>query len=735
VAVNAFAWNMAVTPLGMLNLERLEMTPAGVQRGELLATICLAPLEETAVAQKEWSVTTKEFTSIVTDSLENYSETGVTENTELAQSTTSQTQHANQFNVNGTVSGGVGFVTATVSSGFSAQDQSSNSATASSKHAINTTRKAAARVKQEHKVTISTTTVTGTSETTTRTLKNADQINPMRIDYFSLMRRWHVGLYRYGLRLTYDIVIPEPGGMFRVAYMQLADLKAKAARAFNLDVNISDISEDLVDNKGNPIPAGGGPGIPKFQWLASKFGVTNVPPPPARALELSFVSSFAQMSTGSKTYSMELDLPAGYSVFQATLWATVTQPSGNGGFVAAADLEIMHFHQIDEQSQPPWEADLDAYLKGKSGKQYVVYRADNTPDGVIEVEVWLKLDDGVYSAWQQQVWGQLYEAAQTAFFANQQTLQVQIQALEDRLNNVDTLTLRREENDEIMRGVLAWMLGPTFYFMPKGLQNLFNPSGPYVDWGAVFTDSELDLSASDWGKYSQYEEMVRFVNDAVDWDNIFYFLYSYFWDVPFSWENIRNIQHPDAIRQAFLRAGAARVVLTIRKGWEDDWVNFVEGGGLWPELPLPKRHPYLRIAQEIQDYDNRNYPGLPPANPGGSLPPDDGRYVATNCSDSVAASAGPVVLRVASSEGFVVGNTAVIDNWNSGRQEDKIIVAVDSTHNTITVEQLDSLHDGSSRPFPVRQSGEKGLLIAEWFEYTPTSGTDIAVASDLGAIS
>jgi hypothetical protein len=39
----------------MLNLERIEMSPAGLERGELLATIPLAPKERTSVVQKEWS--------------------------------------------------------------------------------------------------------------------------------------------------------------------------------------------------------------------------------------------------------------------------------------------------------------------------------------------------------------------------------------------------------------------------------------------------------------------------------------------------------------------------------------------------------------------------------------------------------------------------------------------------------------------------------------------------------
>jgi len=203
------------------------MTPAGIVPGELIATIPLAPAEETAVVQKEWSVTTKEFTSIVTDSLETYSETGVTDNTELTQSTTSQIQHGNQFNITGTVSGGIDLISGSSTSTVSGQDSSSQSATDSRKHAATVTQKASSRSKQEHKVTISTTTVTGASETTTRTLTNPSTTNPMRIDYFSMMRKWRVRLYRYGLRLTYDVVIPEPGGALRKAYAQLDELRGK----------------------------------------------------------------------------------------------------------------------------------------------------------------------------------------------------------------------------------------------------------------------------------------------------------------------------------------------------------------------------------------------------------------------------------------------------------------------------------------------------------------------------
>lgn len=89
-ANNALENQIAATPIGMLNIEWFEMAPAGIVRRDLLATICLAPKEQTSVVQKEWSITSKEFISLVTDSLGNYSATGITEHTELAQATSSQ---------------------------------------------------------------------------------------------------------------------------------------------------------------------------------------------------------------------------------------------------------------------------------------------------------------------------------------------------------------------------------------------------------------------------------------------------------------------------------------------------------------------------------------------------------------------------------------------------------------------------------------------------------------------
>lgn len=707
------------SPIGMLNLERLEMTPDGIQRGELVATIPLAPGEQTAVTQKEWSVTSKEFTSIVTDSLENYSETGVTDNTELAQSTTSQIQHANQFNITGTVSGGIPLISGSASSNFAAQDSASKSAVDSTKHATSMTQKASSRTKQEHKVTISTTTVAGSAETTTRTLTNSSATDPMRIDYFSLMRKWRVRLYRYGLRLTYDIVAPEPAATLRRAYRDLETLKASMG-PFVFPIPHSAITPD--------------------SYLAyAEHYAAQVPPPPDPDSSTMYVPGPVPTAsqTGLARYEIPFSVPSGRQVTRITLQGTAAASNGTFNRISVIGTTFSQACSgsdalvIDEQlygGQSP----VQAFMTGATGQQSLLFEFNNIATATLQLYIVLDPSPDVAQQWNSDVWNALYNAAQAQYYANQQDNANRVAVLEDQLANVDTLTLRREENDEIMKSVLRFLLGNQYEFMPDVVRADFVAAGVDVTHGIGFDGNDVKLDTRPWTTVQKYEDIVRFVNQAIEWENVVTFLYSYFWDVPDSWEFVRQLKHPDANRQAFLRAGAARIVLTVRKGWEQAWVEYVEGGYLGASIT---DHPYLPIAQEIAAYDDRNYPGIPPANPARTATRlEDAVY--TTSTATVAMSPDPVSIEVASSDGFITGLPVVIGSVDESptTQEAPVIVSVpDATH--IIVASLTNAHDGTADPFPIMQPGTKGALIAEWAEYTPTSGTDIAVTSNLATIA
>jgi hypothetical protein len=722
--------------VGMLNLERLEMNPAGIQRGELIATIPLAPLEKTAVSHKEWSVTSKEFTSIVQDSLENVSETGVTDNTELSQSTTSQIQHSNQFNITATVSGGIPLISGSSSTAFTAQGSDSKSATDSIRHATSITKKASARTKQEHKITITTKTETGSAETSTRIIRNPSETAPARLDYFSMMRKWRVGLYRYGLRLTYDITIPAPGSAMRNDYKHLAMLRDQQ-HPFVPDFSMEDITNEVIPPDT----------IPRYQVLANQKKVV-VPLFPGPIT----VPTSNRSGLGSWSFmDLSFDVLDGYEIADVLIDTQIGKGSHNSNVdvlgtaftfgnvsdpIIARNIPLFTFGSTSmpiDNGFVKVGAPGQPYLKGATGHQTVTAFFDGPDQGWIRLTVHTVPTEAKIAQWRADVWNALYNAAHNFYLDAQQIIAGDISQIEDKLANVDTLTLRREESDEVMKSVLRFLLGPNFEFMPKSVSDALAHAGAADDatYGVAFTGNTLNLNPGELSLLRQYEEMVRFINQAIEWENVVTFLYSYFWDVPIGWEFIRKIRYNDLTRQAFLRAGSARVVLTIRKGWEEAWTAFFHGGAIGAVL---EDSPYLSIAREIGAYDDRNYPGIPPANPARTgVRLEDA--VATMSSAVVSASSSPVVLSVDSSAGFVVGDTVVIDSDNPPTriQEAQQIVEIPSA-SEIRVAKLDHDHGQGGR-FLVTRPGDKGVLIAEWNEYTPSSGVDIALTSNLATIA
>ena len=79
-----------------------------------------------------------------------------------------------------------------------------------------------------------------------------------------------------------------------------------------------------------------------------------------------------------------------------------------------------------------------------------------------------------------------------------------------------------------------------------------------------------------WG-----EDMVkRFVHEAIEWENMLYFLYPYFWGSEDLGREKMLFEHIDPSHRDFLRAGFIRLVLPVRPGFEEDFTRLVETGAL-----------------------------------------------------------------------------------------------------------------------------------------------------------
>jgi hypothetical protein len=635
-AVAAFEYELGISFVGSLHLERVDMIPAGTERGELIANVVLAPAETVTIFHKEWSTMEQDFQSIVTDSLEGYSETGVTEKSELSQSTDSQTKHSSSLDLSAQASGKYPFITVSANSDIQLSNSIQQAEKASRNHTQSETRKASLRTKKEHKVTVGTISTVGREDSTSRTVTNPSQTNAMRVDYFSMMRKWHVKLYRYDVRMTFDLVVPEPGEAFRELYDRVDALNALLAKPFVFATDDGHVITPEQINYDN------------YAAYEAQYGVTLEAPPAAHQ---TFLKADSHMPGDNPinsilSWSFGFDVPESYGITGAKLDAVL----GHGDytnrmfkFLGGPDDLLASL-----PNRQGGNLHLEMYwLHGKTGHvdlTYVTQRMDVVDVGI---EFTATILPEALHAWQVASWKTLHQRALESHNEQVQQWQQQREALNSQILSGDTLTLRRQEAEEIMKSVMRWLFGPQFQVVPQEIVALAPP--PSRPGGLTAIDDPHTLGGEGpWNLVLHHGEVVKFLHEAIEWENVTYFLYPYFWDLPGNWDTIRRLAHPDPTRQAFLRAGRARVVLTVRRGFEKAFASIMELGAFGSELP--KDHPYVTIAEDIENYANTNYPGIPPANPQGQPPP--------------------------------------IDN-----------------------------------------PAEAGVLIAEWFEYTPTGALDIEVTS------
>ena len=219
-------------PIGYLHLERLSFVPAGVEHGELVYSLPLSPGENVAIVHKEWSNTDEELTQLMADQFEDFSERGVVDKTDMAEASLMQRQQASSFAVAVAASGGYGPVSATVSTGYQTAQADTASRQASLNRLQTITQKASSRSRREHRTTFRLAKKTQVDDETVRLIKNPDPFHPVRYDFYRLMRKWRVNLHRYGVRLTYDLTIPEPAVDLMEIYAELEELENLLEKGF-----------------------------------------------------------------------------------------------------------------------------------------------------------------------------------------------------------------------------------------------------------------------------------------------------------------------------------------------------------------------------------------------------------------------------------------------------------------------------------------------------------------------
>ena len=371
-------------------------------------------------------------------------------------------------------------------------------------------------------------------------------------------------VYNYGKRMLFDVMIPEPG-----AFWLYASTSRPAPGTTSVKPMPFTLTPAQIDQYN-------------YKTYVHRYQVAGVKPPPAPyvAVAKTVEGSASEGDGGILTKIADVPVPAGYQAVSAYTTGLLTFWHGDW----AVDYAIgkTSWRQANGSS---WS---HAYTLGnEEGAVPFALKTFHVGHVAVAVEITCQLSAQAVDAWRLET----HAAIMQAYLKLLRDYEDELAALQVQAANAiqgrNPAENRQVERAELRKHTIATLTAQQF--------DLF---------GAVSTAPqgfpELDLLEADAeGRY------IRFFEQAFEWEQMMYLFYPYYWGRKDNWLARSQLQDVDPQFADFLRAGAARVVLPVRPGFETAVAHFLDTGEIWDgaDPPLLSSPLYVNIIQEIKERD------------------------------------------------------------------------------------------------------------------------------------
>lgn len=412
--------------------------------------------------------------------------------------------------------------------------------------------------------------------------------------------RWVNAVHRaemanYGRRLMFEFVVPEPAAFFvhaqanptkEQASLEKPEPPVYVAPAYPF---LGFLGLNVGDTEPRPLEPSDLNDANYLHWV-SKYNVQDVTAPPPTFTRIGIAVSVKPPTSGNEVVSSagDLTVPDGYTAKSASINPTFIQHSG--GYVRVA---------VGQRNTEFWGGTRELTLNDEDGKIPITVCYYNIAALTLTVEVTCRRSKSKLEEWQLKTYAAITNAYNLLKSEYEERLAAaQIQA-GVAIQGRNPLRNREIERLELKRAALSVITGQHF--------DLFDAmkEGP-----APLRYPQMDLTeAAAEGKYMQFFEQ------AIEWPAMSYIMYPYFWGRKSRWIRQLHMEDPDPKFELFLRAGAARVLVPVRPGYEQAILNYVstDAGEIWnggdpPQVGDPL---FVSVADAIrEDQGNWRVPGV-----------------------------------------------------------------------------------------------------------------------------
>ena len=196
------------------------------------------------------------------------------------------------------------------------------------------------------------------------------------------------------------------------------------------------------------------------------------------------------------------------------------------------------------------------------------------------------------NAWKQENFNLIIEAYTNALNAYKEevaAIEAEQKAKQEEQKDTMGNFYRIIEGDVLKHNCIAYLLQN--YLSGIGEDFDYDDEGVKMDEFKVYLGENLD----------KYTSTAKFLEQAFEWSIKDYTFYPYFWAERSQWQELYLTENVDPLFRSFLQAGMARVIVTVRPGFEEAVQYFLETGKVWMggESPVIGDPLYMSIAAEM----------------------------------------------------------------------------------------------------------------------------------------
>ena len=434
----------------------------------------------------------------------------------------------------------------------------------SSAYAKDVTTRAATKISERVRQQITRRTVEEFEETTKHSVDNTAGAGHVIGIYQWVDKIYEAQVWNYGVRLLYDIMIPEPAAFFIEALAKQKTEGESLDKPIPFTLNPSQITET------------------NYYIYVARYGATGVEPPPP--LYRTVVKTFDERSDNAnpKTKTAELALEAGYKAVTGVAVADWAYRD-SGFWSGSPDATYM----IGDRS---FGGGLTS-LSNEEGQISVGFFGYKVSDFTLTFEITTKRTDVHLDDWKLKTHGAIQQAYLKMVSDYEQKL-ANLKAQAAGIEGHNPARNRSIEKNELKRSALA--------ILTRRLYEAFDA----IDESSPGGGQPDLLTADALGKY------VRFFEQAFEWEQVMYVFYPYFWGRTSTWQQRLLLDDGDPQFADFLQSGWARVTIPVRPWFEKAVAHYVETGEIWnggdvPDINSPL---YVSILTEVEERLNK--PGL-----------------------------------------------------------------------------------------------------------------------------